>query len=313
MRKSSFAASSRRAPAGLRPEGAALPARAEAGGRAARHRQFASGRQKNTGAAGFQVNAFVYRDQQLCADAVPLTRIAEQFGTPCYVYSRAAIEEAYRAYDQALARRDHLICYAVKANSSLAILNVLARLGSGFDIVSGGELERVIKAGGDPRKIVFSGVGKSASEIRAALTAGILCFNVESGSELKRLDRIAGEAGKTAPVSLRVNPDVDAKTHPYIATGLKENKFGVAFEDALPLYRTRRRDGELYVLKASTAISVRNSSICRPSLPHCKNCLAWSTGWLRNEYRSNISTSAAGSASAIATRRRRRSSITCGR
>ena len=181
---------------------------------------------------------FTYRDQQLCAESVPLARVAEQFGTPCYVYSRAALEAAYHAYDQALARRDHLICYAVKANSSLAVLNLLARLGSGFDIVSGGELERVIAAGGDPRKTVFSGVGKSAAEMRAALSAGILCFNVESESELKRLDRIAGELGRTAPVSLRVNPDVDAKTHPYIATGLKENKFGVAFEDALPLYRS---------------------------------------------------------------------------
>lgn len=180
---------------------------------------------------------FTYRDQQLHAEAVPLARIAESFGTPCYVYSRAALETAYQAYDQALARRDHLVCYAVKANSSLAVLNLLARRGSGFDIVSGGELERVIKAGGDPRKTVFSGVGKSAAEMRAALTAGILCFNVESEGELKRLDRIAGEMGRIAPVSLRVNPDVDARTHPYIATGLKENKFGVAFEDALPLYR----------------------------------------------------------------------------
>lgn len=180
---------------------------------------------------------FAYRDQQLHAEAVALDRIAERFGTPCYVYSRAALEAAYHAYDQALARRDHLICYAVKANSSLAVLNLLARLGSGFDIVSGGELERVIAAGGDPRKTVFSGVGKSAAEMRAALAAGILCFNVESESELKRLNRIAGELGRTAPVSLRVNPDVDANTHPYIATGLKQSKFGVAFDDALPLYR----------------------------------------------------------------------------
>jgi diaminopimelate decarboxylase len=182
------------------------------------------------------VSYFTYRDERLCAEGVPLDRIAETFGTPCYVYSRAALEAAYRAYDQALARRDHLICYAVKANSSLAVLNLLARLGSGFDIVSGGELERVIAAGGDPRKTVFSGVGKSADEMRAALAADILCFNVESESELKRLNRIACELGRTASVSLRVNPDVDAKTHPYIATGLKENKFGVAFDDALPLY-----------------------------------------------------------------------------
>lgn len=168
---------------------------------------------------------------------MPLERIAETCGTPCYVYSRAALESAYRAYDEALARRDHLICYAVKANSNLAVLNVFARLGGGFDIVSGGELARVLKAGGDPRKIVFSGVGKSAAEMRAALAAGILCFNVESESELSRLNKVAGETGAAAPVSLRVNPDVDAQTHPYIATGLKENKFGVPFEDALRLYR----------------------------------------------------------------------------
>jgi diaminopimelate decarboxylase len=184
------------------------------------------------------VSYFAYRDQQLCAEAVPLSSIAERFGTPCYVYSRAALEAAYRAYDQALAHRDHLICYAVKANSNLAVLNLLARLGCGFDIVSGGELERVIKAGGDLHKTVFSGVGKSAAEMRTALMAGIMCFNVESESELRRLDRSAKELGKIAPISLRVNPDIDAQTHPYIATGLKENKFGVAFEDALPLYRS---------------------------------------------------------------------------
>ena len=180
---------------------------------------------------------FAYRDQRLCAEGVPLERIAAAFGTPCYVYSRAALEAAYEAYDQALARRDHLICYAVKANSNLAVLNVLARLGSGFDIVSGGELARVIAAGGDPAKVVFSGVGKTADEMSAAMSAGILCFNVESASELRRLDRVAGKLGKIAPVSLRVNPDVDAQTHPYIATGLRDNKFGIAFEDALSLYR----------------------------------------------------------------------------
>jgi diaminopimelate decarboxylase len=183
------------------------------------------------------VTHFAFRDERLHAEAVDLHRIADAFGTPCYVYSRAAIEAAYQAYDLALARRNHLICYAVKANSSLAVLNLLARQGSGFDIVSGGELERVIQAGGDPRKTVFSGVGKTAAEMGAALDAGILCFNVESESELKRLDRIAGEVGKPAPVSLRINPDVDAGTHPYIATGLKESKFGVALEDALSLYR----------------------------------------------------------------------------
>ena len=193
------------------------------------------------------MNYFTYRDQRLHAEEVPLARIAETFGTPCYVYSRTAIATAYQAYDKALVRRDHLICYAVKANSSLAVLNVLAQLGSGFDIVSGGELERVIKAGGDPRKTVFSGVGKSEAEMRAALSAGILCFNVESESELKRLNRIAGELGKTAPVSLRVNPDVDANTHPYIATGLKESKFGVTLEDALTLYRSAAGMANLHI------------------------------------------------------------------
>ena len=180
---------------------------------------------------------FAYRDETLHAEAVALDRIAATFGTPCYIYSRAALEAAYRAYDDALARRDHLICYAVKANSSLAVLNVLARLGSGFDIVSGGELARVLAAGGDAQKTVFSGVGKTTAEMRAALDAGIRCFNVESASELQKLIQVAGEMGKIAPVSLRVNPDVDAKTHPYIATGLKENKFGIPFESALPLYR----------------------------------------------------------------------------
>ena len=198
---------------------------------------------------------FAYRDQQLHAETVPLSRIAEAFGTPCYVYSRAALEAAYCAYDRALARRDHLICYAVKANSSLAVLNLLARLGSGFDIVSGGELERVIAAGGDPGKTVFSGVGKSAAEMRAALAAGILCFNVESESELKRLDRVAGELGKTAPVSLRVNPDVNAKTHPYIATGLKESKFGVAYDEALLLYRSAAGMANLRIIGVDCHIS----------------------------------------------------------
>ncbi len=183
---------------------------------------------------------FGYKDRELHAEAVPLSRIAEQHGTPCFVYSRAALTDAWRAFDAAFTARDHLVCYAVKANSNLAILNLFARLGSGFDIVSGGELQRVLAAGGDPRKIVFSGVGKSADEIRRALHAGILCFNVESESELIRLDRIAGELGKAAPVSLRVNPDVDAKTHPYIATGLKQNKFGVAYRDALALYHRAR-------------------------------------------------------------------------
>ena len=208
---------------------------------------------------------FAYRDETLYAEGVPLERVAAAFGTPCYVYSRAALEATYCAYDQALARRDHLICYAVKANSNLAVLNVLARLGSGFDIVSGGELARVIAAGGDPRKTIFSGVGKTADEMRAALAAGILCFNVESAAELQRLNRIAGELGKIAPVSLRVNPDVDAQTHAYIATGLKESKFGIAFEDALPLYRdaagmanlSRRPSGSLGHRAAKVSASRR--------------------------------------------------------
>ena len=191
---------------------------------------------------------FTQHEGQLHVEGLALEQIANACGTPCYVYSRAALEAAYRAYDEALAGCDHLICYAVKANSNLGVLNIFARLGSGFDIVSGGELARVLKAGGDPKKIVFSGVGKTAAEIRAALDAGILCFNVESESELDRLDRIAGESGKVAPVSLRVNPDVDAQTHPYIATGLKENKFGVAFGDALRLYES--------------AAGMRNLKIC---------------------------------------------------
>jgi len=176
-------------------------------------------------------------DGRLHLEDVALDTLAERFGTPLYVYSRQALESAYQAYADAFAATPHLICYAVKANSSLAILNLFARLGAGFDIVSGGELARVLAAGGDPGKVVFSGVGKTVEEMRAALDAGILCFNVESVSELHRLNRVAGEAGKVAPVSFRVNPDVDPKTHPYISTGLKENKFGVPIADAPALYR----------------------------------------------------------------------------
>jgi diaminopimelate decarboxylase len=191
---------------------------------------------------------FPLRGGRLHAESVPLESIAARFGTPCYVYSRAALESAYRAFVDALAGRDHLVCYALKANSNLGVVGLLARLGAGFDIVSGGELARVIAAGGDPGKVVFSGVGKGEAEIRQALAAGILCFNVESASELARVERIAAAAGKRAPVSLRVNPDVDPKTHPYISTGLKENKFGVAFEDALPLYRQAAASASLEVV-----------------------------------------------------------------
>lgn len=176
-------------------------------------------------------------DGRLLLEDVALDTLAERFGTPLYVYSRQALETAYQDYAQAFADTPHLICYAVKANSSLAILNLFARLGAGFDIVSGGELARVLAAGGDAGKVVFSGVGKTADEMRAGLNAGILCFNVESVSELHRLDRVAGTLGKVAPVSFRVNPDVDPKTHPYISTGLKENKFGVPIADAPALYR----------------------------------------------------------------------------
>ncbi|MBS0587793.1 MAG: diaminopimelate decarboxylase [Proteobacteria bacterium] len=181
---------------------------------------------------------FNYRDNELFVESVSLKQIAHEFGTPCYVYSRAALTQAYQAFDSAFANRDHLICYAVKANSNIAILNLFARLGSGFDIVSGGELQRVIKAGGDPGKTVFSGVGKNAGEMRLALNANILCFNVESEAELIVLNQIAKDMGKIAPVSLRVNPDVDAKTHPYISTGLKENKFGVPASEAERIYQS---------------------------------------------------------------------------
>ena len=180
---------------------------------------------------------FNYKNGKLYAEEVDLGDIAERFGTPCYVYSRATLERHWRAFDQALSGRPHLICYAVKANSNLAVLNVLAKLGSGFDIVSGGELQRVIKAGGLPQNIVFSGVGKQVWEIETALNAGIRCFNVESEPELLRVNRLAQSLNKHAAVSVRVNPDVDAGTHPYIATGLKENKFGISINDALRVYR----------------------------------------------------------------------------
>ena len=182
------------------------------------------------------MQAFHNRDGQLFAEGVALSAIAERFGTHTYVYSRAHIEAQYRAYADALAGMPHLVCFAVKANSNLGVLNVLARLGAGFDIVSRGELERVLAAGGEPGKIVFSGVGKTRDDMRRALEVGVHCFNVESVDELERLQLVAAELGKTANISLRVNPDVDAGTHPYISTGLKENKFGIDIEQAPAVY-----------------------------------------------------------------------------
>ncbi len=180
---------------------------------------------------------FNYQNDQLHAEQVPLEEIAQRFGTPCYVYSHAALTEAYHQFEAAFSGRKHLICYAVKANPNLAILHLFARLGAGFDIVSGGELQRVLAAGGGAGKVVFSGVGKTVAEMRMALDAEILCFNVESEAEFERLNEVARNMGRVAPVSLRVNPDVDARTHPYISTGLKQNKFGVAYAEALALYR----------------------------------------------------------------------------
>ncbi|GKX53546.1 diaminopimelate decarboxylase [Budvicia aquatica] len=180
---------------------------------------------------------FNYKDGQLWAEDVAVADLAARFGTPLYIYSRATIERHWHAFNDALSNHPHLICYAIKANSNLAFLNLLARLGSGFDIVSQGELERVLAAGGDPAKVVFSGVAKTVVEMKRALEVGIRCFNVESLPELHRLNQVAGEMGVKAPISLRVNPDVDAKTHPYISTGLKENKFGISYQLAREAYR----------------------------------------------------------------------------
>jgi len=180
---------------------------------------------------------FNYHNNELFAEDIAVQDIVYKYGSPCYIYSRATLERHWKAFDQAFGEKAHLICYAVKANSNIAILNLLARSGSGFDIVSLGELKRVIQAGGDPKKIVFSGVGKREDEILAALKIGIRCFNIEVSGELDRINRLAGQVGVIAPVSFRVNPDVDAKTHPYISTGLKENKFGIDIEQALTEYR----------------------------------------------------------------------------
>jgi diaminopimelate decarboxylase len=183
------------------------------------------------------VSAFNLKNGELHAENMALGQIAKDFGTPCYVYSKNTLTQAFKKFQSGLIDTNHLICFAVKANPNIAILNLFAKLGAGFDIVSGGELARVIAADGDPQKVVFSGVGKTEDEMRAALKANILCFNVESASELTKLNEVAKSMGKIAPVSLRVNPNVDAKTHPYISTGLKNNKFGVAFEDALHVYQ----------------------------------------------------------------------------
>ena len=180
---------------------------------------------------------FQYKNEQLYVEDLPVKQLAEEFGTPLYIYSRATLERHWHAFDSALGDHPHLICYAVKANSNIGILNVMAKLGSGFDIVSQGELERVLEAGGEASKVVFSGVAKSRAEIMRALEVGIRCFNVESVAELHHINQIAGEMGKIAPISLRVNPDVDAHTHPYISTGLKENKFGVSVDEAREVYK----------------------------------------------------------------------------
>ena len=180
---------------------------------------------------------FQYKNEQLYVEDLPVKQLAEEFGTPLYIYSRATLERHWHAFDSALGKHPHLICYAVKANSNIGILNVMAKLGSGFDIVSQGELERVLAADGEASKVVFSGVAKSRAEIMRALEVGIRCFNVESIAELHHINQIAGEMGKVAPISLRVNPDVDAHTHPYISTGLKENKFGVSVDEAREVYK----------------------------------------------------------------------------
>jgi len=207
------------------------------------------------------MEAFSYRDGQLFAEGVALPALAQRFGTPTYVYSRAHIEAQYRAYADALDGMPHLVCFAVKANSNLGVLNVLARLGAGFDIVSRGELERVLAAGGQPDRIVFSGVGKTRDDMRRALEVGVHCFNVESTDELERLQQVAAELGVKAPVSLRVNPDVDAGTHPYISTGLKENKFGIAIADAEAVYTRAAELANLQVVGVDCHIGSQLTSL----------------------------------------------------
>ncbi len=204
---------------------------------------------------------FNYHEGRLCGEGVDLSQLAKTYGTPAYVYSRATIERHWRAFDDALSDCPHLVCYAVKANSNLAVLNVMARLGSGFDIVSIGELERVIAAGGDVSKVVFSGVAKQSFEMRRALEVGIKCFNVESEAELERLNRVAGEMGLKAPISIRVNPDVDAQTHPYISTGLKDNKFGIAIELAVDVYRRAQAMAHLQITGVDCHIGSQLTSV----------------------------------------------------
>ncbi|MEC9413653.1 MAG: diaminopimelate decarboxylase [Pseudomonadota bacterium] len=207
------------------------------------------------------MNYFDYQAGTLHAENVPVDKIAEQYGTPVYIYSRTALENHWKAFDEAFSAYPHLVCYAVKANSNLAVLNVLAKQGSGFDIVSMGELARVLAAGGDPAKTVFSGVGKTEQEIEYALQHGIRCFNVESIPELDRINTVAGRLGKKAPVSIRVNPDVDAQTHPYISTGLKENKFGIAIEDAREVYRSTQAMPHLDVVAVDCHIGSQLTSV----------------------------------------------------
>ena len=204
---------------------------------------------------------FIYKDGQLFAEDVSLLEIAKQYNTPCYVYSNNAIQSRYLEFDSAFTSGQHLLCYAVKANSNISILNTLARLGSGFDIVSIGELFRVLEAGGDPMKVVFSGVGKREDEMKFALEQNIKCFNVESESELLKLNKVAENMGMVAPVSLRVNPDVDAKTHPYIATGLKENKFGIAFESAKVIYEQAANMSNISLIGIGCHIGSQISSL----------------------------------------------------
>lgn len=207
------------------------------------------------------MNAFHYQGQELCCERVPLSRIARAYGTPCYVYSRKAIEANWAAYDDAFLDHPHLVCYAVKANSNLGLLNLLSKQGSGFDIVSVGELERVLRAGGEPGKVVFSGVGKREDEMRRALQLGVHCFNVESEPELERLNHVACSVGKKAPVALRINPDVDPRTHAYIATGLKEHKFGVDIDTAKKLYVTASRRPGLSLIGVACHIGSQLLSI----------------------------------------------------